>query len=820
MASIINFIWQSIICLSFFNVFYWVFLKDEKTFVFNRIYLLITPILAIAFSLIQIPVSFETPSISLENTAFLKALEFDNQREIAGAYGLPEVTVTGSRLPILWGMKDYLIFGYLTIVLLLFAKFYWQYLQLKEILRKGWYQTSYILKDSYFKVPNFGLTPVFTYFDKVFWDDSLQLSNKEKKQILNHEIEHVKQKHSYDVMVYQVLSNVFWFNPIIYLMYRALIDLHEFQADARVIKDIELKDSYPKLVARMAFQGLDLPLGSNFISSTTLKRIRMMKANRKTNWFKVAMLIPLTVLVFGLISMKSNNSIISFNNYSTLPVSYLKNQIEAFQDSIEVSIKLKNIKNPKHYESIGKLHQESLNVQVGELSYEFTGIKNQQEYIKVLNLVETLRPNSKLNKKYENAYSYHLADQKPEPTIGWNAWEEYLRSQIPNRLIEDIQMEGDLVALEFVIDKEANIVNASIKKSLGEEVDQLLLMALTDANSPSWISGKKEDENIAVVVNTKIKLKKSNLTKNTTNSQLQNSGDLDQNKVQMAFPENRGLSLNDDLKSGAIALGTSFKSHLLKNLAFPEGSIAKGLSGTTIINLKADSSGALKGISFIQGMDPSFEEAIRKTLSDAPKLKPVLKKDEYQLMLPISFKIKGADSNNTLASLDDDYGDAIQINGFPAQKDRLQRDPFKVNNKIPVHIIKTGLVSFNGVLMPINSSLPRFIQTYTRFHSVNLQSIMVSFSAEKNIKMAEVQDVQAALKEAGINKFIFEKAESLIVDPDKAPVYMIDGILKEDPKIKDFPNPQNIKTISLVGPGKLDLYGEKAKNGVIIITTK
>ena len=812
MASIINFIWQSIICLSFFYIFYWVFLKDEKTFVFNRVYLLVTPFLAVAFSLIEIPVSFETPSISLENTAFLKALELDSQRDIAGAYGLPEVTVTDSRLPTLWGFKDYLVFGYLVVVLLLFARFYWQYLQLKEILRKGWYQTSYILKEKYFKVPNFGLTPVFSYFDKVFWDDSLQLSNKEKKQILNHEIEHVKQKHSYDIIIYQVFSNVFWFNPIIHLMNRALVDLHEFQADARVIKDEELKDSYPKLVAKMAFQGLDLPLGSNFVNSTTLRRIRMMKANRKTNWFKVAMLVPLTVLVFGLISMKSNNSIISFNNYSTLPVSFLKNQIEAFQDSIEVGIKLRNIKNPTHYESIGKLHQESLNVQVGELSYEFTGIKNQQEYIKVLNLVETLRPNSKLNKKYENAFSYQLADQKPEPKVGWNAWEEYLRSQIPARLIEGIHMDGDLVALEFVIDKEANVVNASIKKSLGEEVDQLLLSALTNVKSPTWIPGKKDGETVAVVVNTNIKLKKSNKFKTTTN---QESSNQRQTNLSNAFPENRGLAVNDDLKSGAITLGPAFKTHLLENLVFPEDNITKDISGTTIINLKTDSSGSIKGISFTQRIDASFEKEILEVLSNAPNLKPILQKNEYQLLLPISFKITGSDSNNIVPSLNNDYGDAIQINGY-----HVQRDALKTTIEIPVQVIKEGLISFNGVIMPVNSGLPRLIKAYTSFHSVDHQSILVNFSAGKDIKMGEVQNVQAALRDAGITKIVFKEEEAKILNIAQSPIYMIDGILHQAPPISNFPKPENIKTLDVVSPNKLDVYGEKAKNGVIVITTK
>ncbi|MDO6436972.1 M56 family metallopeptidase [Cyclobacterium sp. 1_MG-2023] len=779
---------------------------------FNRVYLLVTPFLAVAFSLIEIPVSFETPSISLENTAFLKALEFDSQKEIAGAYGLPEVTVTGSRLPTLWDIKDYLIFGYLVVVLLLFARFYWQYLQLKEILRKGWYQTSYILKEKYFKVPNFGLTPVFSYFDKVFWDDSLQLSNKEKKQILNHEIEHVKQKHSYDVIIYQILSNVFWFNPIIHLMNRALVDLHEFQADARVIKDVELKDSYPKLVARMAFAGLDLPLGSNFVSSTTLRRIRMMKANKKTNWFKVAMLVPLTVLVFGLISMKSNNSIISFNNYSTLPVSFLKNQIEAFQDSIAVGIKLKNIKNPTHYESIGKLHQESLNVQVGELSYEFTGIKNQQEYIKVLNLVETLRPNSKLNKKYENAYSYQLADQKPEPKVGWNAWEEYLRSQIPARLIDGIQIDGDWVALEFVIDKEANIVNASIKKSLGEEVDQLLLTALTNGNSPTWIPGKKDGETVAVVVNTNIKLKKSNNIKTTQNEELSRQG---LNNNSKTFPENRGLSFNDDLKSGAITLGAPFKTHLIENLVFPEDNIAKGLSGTTIVILKTDSSGNIEGVSFSQRIDGSFEKEILEVLSDSPNLQPILQKNEYQLHLPISFKINGAGSSTIVPSLNNDYGDVIQINGNSTQK-----NPITANIEIPVQIIKEGLISFNGVLMPINSGLSRLIKAYTSFNSVDHESIFVNFSAGKDIKMGEVQNVQAALREVGINKIVFKAATSQILKSAKSPLYIIDGIVHDSPSIPNFPKTENIKTISVVNPNQLIVHGEKAKNGAIVITTE
>lgn len=823
MAAIINFIWQSIICLLFFYAFYWVFLKDEKTFVFNRIYLLTTPFLAIAFSLIEIPVSFEKPSISLENTAFLKALEFDAQKEIAGTYGLPEVTVTGSRLPTLWGITDYLLLAYLIVAIFLFAKFYWQFLQLKQILRKGWYQTTFILKDNYFKVPTFGLTPVFSYFDKIFWDDELELNHKEKKQILNHEIEHVKQKHTYDVIIYQIMCNVFWFNPIIHLMQKALIDLHEFQADESVIKDLELKDSYPKLVAKMAFQGLDLSLGNYFIRSTTLKRIQMMKANRKTNWFKLAMLVPLMIMVFGLISMKSNNSIISFNNYSTLPISFLKNQIVAFQDSIAVGIKLKNVKNPTHYESIGKLKHESLNVQVGELSYEFTGIKNQQEYIKVLNLVESLRPNSTLNKKYENAYPYYSIDHKPEPKIGWDAWENYLTNQIPKELIDEIYINGGSVELEFVVDQEAKIVSPSIKKSLGEEVDQILLASLIDTKAPAWLPGKKDNEIVAVVVNAKIELenpnqqndKKVTLISSTTNNRTSV-----QNTKTKSFPENLAIELRDDLKSGAITLGNSFKKHMAKTLSFPKETIKNNISGTAIVRLKTNSKGRLTDISFVKSIDQSFEKAILNVLADAPNLVPVHQYKGYELLLPISFKINGSNINNIIPGLNEDYGDVIYINGYKAEENRFTSDPIESKvDEIPVHIIKEGLVNFNGVIMPINTSLSKIMNAYIRHFSINPQSISINFSAEKDVKMGEVQNVKFALREVGIRKINFRESGEQVGNSDSAPVYLIDGVFFPNPKVMDYPNPENIKTISIVGPDKMNIYGSKAKNGVIVITT-
>src|SRR5690554_3620973 len=213
MADIINYIWQSSFCLLFLFGIYWCFLRGEKVFTLTRIYILAAPVLAFLFPLIEIPVDFTKPNISLENTEFLQSLASfeEEEKNIIGTFGLPEFTVKSTKLPVLLEFRDYLIIGYLCIVLFLVMRLLWQFLQFNMLLRKGWYQTIFKLKGNYFLVPTFGLAPAFSFFDKLFWDDTQELLPAEKEHIIRHEIEHIKQKHSWDIVYYQLLETFFWF---------------------------------------------------------------------------------------------------------------------------------------------------------------------------------------------------------------------------------------------------------------------------------------------------------------------------------------------------------------------------------------------------------------------------------------------------------------------------------------------------------------------------------------------------------------------------------------------------------------------------------
>ncbi|WP_379945418.1 hypothetical protein [Echinicola jeungdonensis] len=139
-----------------------VFLKNQKVFGLSRIFLLTAPLIAMVIPLLEIPVSSDKPNISLKNNDFFRALtQTEVRNDIIVTYGLPEFTVQSTNLPLLLEWKDYLIIGYLCVLIFLLGRFSWHTLQLRQLKEKGWYQTSFQLKGQYFLIPTFGMAPAF-----------------------------------------------------------------------------------------------------------------------------------------------------------------------------------------------------------------------------------------------------------------------------------------------------------------------------------------------------------------------------------------------------------------------------------------------------------------------------------------------------------------------------------------------------------------------------------------------------------------------------------------------------------------------------------
>jgi TonB family protein len=637
MAVLLDYIWQSTFCLLFFFGVHWVFLRNEKAFTISRIYLLITPLLALLFPLISIPVNFEKPNISLEQTQFYRALSIqETPEDFVATFGLPEFTVQSSKLPLLWEIKDYLFMGYFLITFLLSVRLLWSFLQLRMIKEKGWYQTSFNLKSNYFLIPTFGMAPIFSFFDKLFWDETQLLNQDEKEQILHHEIEHIRQKHSYDVVYYQILSIIFWFNPAIHLMRSALVDLHEYLADEFVLKKTTNKENYPRLIVKMAFKGIDLPIGNYFIRSTTLKRIMMMKKSAKINWMKTLMVLPLSLMLLALVSMKTKQGISLFHQTATDNIEEIKSRLMASSDSLEVHMKVKRITNPVHYEFIGPLQNDQLKVQIGELQYEFGNIKSDEDYVRVRGLIRSLRNTSIIKKEYPLAYRKSQVTKVAEPKGGINAWNKSVIESL-NKPQKELELGlGGMIEVEFIVDKNGQITDPVIKTSFGGGLDEQVLEVLKNPDFNQWNPAIKEGSQVNMVNSLAFVFSQDSPTA------FQEANTFFQGPKALAIYQSDEIfdvvENAPEFKGGMEA----WNNFLKENLSYPERAKSNKVEGVVYLVFVINKEGKVESPEILRGVGYGLDEEALRVVKQSPDWIPGMQRGQkvnVRMRLPVKFKL-------------------------------------------------------------------------------------------------------------------------------------------------------------------------------------
>lgn len=116
-----------------------------------------------------------------------------------------------------------------------------------------------------------------------------------KAHLLNHELVHVKQWHSLDVLLAELCKAIFWFNPMYWLVAKSIRLNHEFIADAGVIAQSQSRQSYQNMLLQFYQRPrVSSPLVSPTDYSFIKNRFKMMQknTNKKAAMFRVMLLIP------------------------------------------------------------------------------------------------------------------------------------------------------------------------------------------------------------------------------------------------------------------------------------------------------------------------------------------------------------------------------------------------------------------------------------------------------------------------------------------------------------------------------------------------
>ncbi len=261
-----------------FYLMYVVFLRKETFFVSNRWYFLTGLLLSLILPLITF-----TKTIWVEPTPIPEYYE----QVIPITYNTIE---TPSQAPLDWSLI--LMSVYFVISILIIVKIGMELVSFFRRIQKQNKQkeSDYTLVDS-----NSAENP-FSFFSYIVINKDM-FTEEELQHILTHESIHVKQKHSFDVLIGKVFCAIFWVNPIIWFYRKAMLQNLEFIADNETFQQIENKYEYQKTLLKVVTHQHDLSITNQFYQSLIKKRIVMLHTNQsnKKNVWKYATILPLLV---------------------------------------------------------------------------------------------------------------------------------------------------------------------------------------------------------------------------------------------------------------------------------------------------------------------------------------------------------------------------------------------------------------------------------------------------------------------------------------------------------------------------------------------
>ena len=150
----------------------------------------------------------------------------------------------------------------------------------------------------------------FSFFNFVFLNRA-NIPAGDLDRILAHELAHVRQFHSFDIVISEILTVIQWFNPFVWPYRRSLRETHEYLADRAVIAQGCGLARYQLLIVEQHVGGRLLELASSFRTSQIKRRITMLSKQETkglARW-KPLLILPLA-LVFVLAFAESRTVVV------------------------------------------------------------------------------------------------------------------------------------------------------------------------------------------------------------------------------------------------------------------------------------------------------------------------------------------------------------------------------------------------------------------------------------------------------------------------------------------------------------------------------
>ena len=330
--TILLYLLQVTTCLAIFYGFYHLFLRKETLFHTNRMYLMSTLLVSLVLPAVKIYVDAQqaASNVVVASSVYVGNYvhQFSNTISAPHAQAIPWFKILGAI--------------YLAGVAVMATRLLLAFKQILEIRKEGMKSTvnghTCILSEK--------VRSPFSFFNTIYLPTNHEFSENELNEVIAHEMAHVSGWHTWDVLLMELLCVKLWPSPMIYLYRKSLKEVHEYVADAAVLKETPW-ENYAQLLVSQQHNQLQNILSNQLIYSQLKKRLLMMNKERSgfAARYKYLGFIPVLLIALLFFSFREKPTSVEAQALSDHLVQesdtlilYLTDDKKVFIGSQEVSI--------------------------------------------------------------------------------------------------------------------------------------------------------------------------------------------------------------------------------------------------------------------------------------------------------------------------------------------------------------------------------------------------------------------------------------------------------------------------------------------------
>jgi hypothetical protein len=276
MAAILWYCLKVVLTSAALFLYYQLFLRDKTFHHYNRFYLLGSVLVSL---LLPLSVTCFTVQVTNKNYLLLHQLQQGSAMEPAHMYN-PEL----------------LLLSFALIAAVLTGRFMMGILKIRNLKKRF---PKEALEDVNLYMTDLEHAP-FSYFKNLFWKHTISVDSGLGKQILEHEMVHIRERHTYDKIFMEIARSVFWFNPFFYLIKKEVHLIHEYLADKKAVEHSDTR-VFAQMLLASHFSANAIPATSALLNPHLKKRLAMLKtATTRFSYARKVFVLPLlSAVVFA-----------------------------------------------------------------------------------------------------------------------------------------------------------------------------------------------------------------------------------------------------------------------------------------------------------------------------------------------------------------------------------------------------------------------------------------------------------------------------------------------------------------------------------------